>query len=284
MIEAKCDNCGKSFPIEASMHTSHLRRNPDKKTFCSVECKNLAQRKNILSFGKKVIRARRNSRGLPIVTVKCDMCGKEFEKDGYDHKKKMKERPDKAIVCSRKCWAKLSSELASVDLVCASCGKKFKRMVCRHTSSLKSRKITKSNIKSFCSSRCSIVFNYKYMPPRTNRSKPEAFIGDYIKDYYAGTLEIQINTKAIIGLEYNIYVPEFKLAFTLIGASRLRPIYSDKKLESSLNSTQKKIELSKEYGIELHLIDSDVDHEFDEYQVMPAIQEIARIIKKKFIK
>jgi len=104
-VEVECDNCGKKFKRDKSKYEKYDHH------FCCREC--------YREFTRGEHHPRYNSK-----IVECDYCGKEFEKEKGEIEK------SEHNFCSPECYHKWDSEQGTVEVECATCGKKFKIPKC----------------------------------------------------------------------------------------------------------------------------------------------------------
>ena len=104
-VEVECDNCGKKFKRDKSKYEKYDHH------FCCRECyREFTRGKHHPRYNSKI--------------VECDYCGKEFEKEKGEIEK------SEHNFCSPECYHKWDSEQGTVEVECATCGKKFKIPKC----------------------------------------------------------------------------------------------------------------------------------------------------------
>lgn len=170
-----------------------------------------------------------------------------------------------------RCRSEFRSTL--VELTCH-CGKIFHR----------AKKMSIGNV--FCSKSCAAKHNNKNKITGFRRSKLEKWLENQLK-YMHSDLDFQFNSRSLSGLELDIYIPSINLAFELNGITHFKPIYGNEKFNKIKNNDLRKIELCKNRGITLYVIDTSLQHKFSEDSskayldnILSAISQMLSVSKK----
>lgn len=179
--------------------------------------------------------------------VSCSCCKKEF------YKRPSLIKKHKTHCCSRKCTRKINDPRK---------GKGQKAFIlvgpCVYCDKLVKRKVRSKNGFIFCNKSCAAKHNNKYKKP--HRSIAEFFVERCLQIDYP-TLTCLFNSKDIIGLELDIYIPVLKLAIEINGIFHYRPIYGEKILRRNQKNDKIKQERCHQIGIKLIQIDATkMDH------------------------
>jgi len=190
-----------------------------------------------------------------LLQLKCEGCGKIFYKTKkYIKLASNKNRNEAARFCSSECYEKqVPNNLQRMK--CGWCGKD----IIKKGSDVKKSK----SGNCFCSISCCVKFNNHNNPTGTTVSNLEKFIRAKLLNDFPNLLML-FNSKSEIGFELDIFAPSVKIAFELNGIHHYKPIHGDDKLKRirELDELRREACLSK--GIDLVIIDTSCQNEFDE--------------------
>ena len=208
-----------------------------------------------------------NYKSRDLIPLTCSFCNKAFTRRKNDIQWSMKKTG--VITCSVICGSRLNT-LTTVYKPCVECGTTVRRRACEAIGN------------SFCSHKCSAIYNNKHKTKGTRRSKLEIWLEQQLTVLYPN-LTLQFNMKDTIQSELDIYIPSLKLAFELNGIFHYEPIYGADKLASILNNDERKFQACLEQGIELCIIDSSKQKYFTEKKSQQFLVIIQNIINQKLL-
>ena len=132
----------------------------------------------------------------------------------------------------------------------------------------------------FCSHSCSAIYNNKHKQKGSRRSKLEIWLEKRLKKTYP-SIKFLFNDKTIINSELDIYIPELNLAFELNGIFHYEPIFGIDKLNSIQNNDNSKIKQCLEKHIDLYVIDTTEQKNFNFKSSNKYLNIIKKLIKDK---
>ena len=198
------------------LNTFSIIKSHDKK-YCSREC----YKTNVKN---------KNTRKHNFLTrnINCIICNEVIENKNTNIK-----------YCSKKCRA-----TGKKIHICVCCGCKNNFYSERKTSKFCSNSCKSKNLK---------LYEYAHKKSGRSRSKIELFLENKLTHDFP-ELEIVYNTKNIIGLELDIYIPNLKIAIELNGILHYEPIYGHDKFEKIKERDKQKMIICYNSGIELIVI------------------------------
>jgi hypothetical protein len=205
-------------------------------------------------------------------TLKCDYCGKYFERSSKDFHYKKLLSPDFHKYCSHECWVLYQTHKPTV--ICTQCGISFQKYPSQ---------IAKSKSgNNFCSSSCSATYNNLNKKFGIRRSKLEHWIEEQLKIIYPNIL-FKFNSKEIINSELDIFIPEFSIAFELNGIYHYKPIHGDIKYNQIQQNDINKLNFCKNQNIILYIIDTSKQKYFKPQSSQKYLDIICNIINLNFL-
>ena len=160
-----------------------------------------------------------------LVPLECSVCHHTFHKPKNLVLRGLKGTRE-VLTCGRICKNKSIGKAlfeGYIKLKCNQCDKEFER---------KQSDYNKQNValakKCFCSRKCVSIWIAKN--GLTGRSKLEKWIEEQLVILYPKLIIKYNDRETLNGLELDIYIPQFKLAFELNGIYHYEPIYGEKKL------------------------------------------------------
>lgn len=207
---------------------------------------------------------------IAYITLKCDFCKKEFEREKRFYKYAVEKYNTKKFFCSMNCFA--SGKVTSITKKCTNCETQVTRI-------LKEIKKSKSG-NVFCSQSCAAKYNNAHKTIGTRRSKLEVWLESQLPIKYPN-LEFHFNRKDTINSELDIHIPSLNLAFELNGIFHYEPIYGENKLNQIQNNDTRKFQACLEHKIELCIIDTSSFIHFKEQKALKYLDIICQIIDAK---
>jgi len=130
-----------------------------------------------------------------------------------------------------------------------------------------------------CSRKCGIKhLNRRRSQFRRDTSILERWIHEQLDNIYE-TPNILYNDRVLLqGLELDIYIPEYKIAFELNGRHHYSPIFGIERLTSTQNNDRRKIQKCKQLGISLYVIDTSKLRKFSNKKAKYYLSAITCII------
>lgn len=218
-------------------------------------------------FEKSILDDASPSTKLPF---ECMYCSNVFYIEARFIRSNIKRNISKHKYCSNICKQKSSIKL--IETVCGTCNISVKIIPFE-------KKKSKSG-KSFCSKKCSAIYNNTHKTTGTRRSKLEKWLESQLTLLYPN-LEIKFNKHDAINSELDIHLPSLNLAFELNGIFHYEPIYGKDKLASIKNNDNRKFQACLEHNIELVIIDSSSLKYFKPINCQKYLDIILSIIDRK---
>lgn len=94
-------------------------------------------------------------------------------------------------------------------------------------------------------------------------------------------IRFEFNNRTEIGLELDIFLPDYKIAFELNGIFHYEPIFGRAKLNQQKRRDRSKIISCYEAGIDLYIVDITDQKEVNEETCQLYLDEIIEIIDQK---
>lgn len=164
-------------------------------------------------------------------------------------------------------------------LECEVCKKSFYRTKSQIQAVIKGKTHNKLQ---FCSLSCAAKYNNKHKIHHGNpRCKLEIWLEIKLKELYPNLPIIYNDRIEMNGMELDIYIPSFRLAFELNGPYHYEPIYGIERLNKAQINDKRKIILCAEKGIEICVIDTSKQNYFKEKSSQEFLDIITNIIDNR---
>ena len=202
------------------------------------------------------------------VPVECQCCKETFYTTKSTAQTALSDKKRERLkFCSRKCSGKAIN--TQKTLPCELCGKVVIR---------KQRDI---GVHTFCSSSCCATYYNTHKTSGFNRSKLEIWLESKLTSMYPDIHVLYNDRKTLGGLELDIYVPKYKLAFELNGIFHYEPIFGKNQLEKTQVRDVGKFQRCIELEISLCVIDTTSVKYFKEHNSEKFLTIITNIINSK---
>lgn len=211
-----------------------------------------------------------NAKSQDKLPLECYTCGKTFYVLKKEITRVLKHNLQWCKYCSQKCHQEKNKK--GIKTNCKHCGKEIY---------IPQREIRKNkNNNYFCSRSCSAIYNNSHKTKGVRVSKLEIFLQEKLLLSYPD-IKFLFNDKTAINSELDIFIPQFNLAFELNGIFHYKPIYGKKKLKQIQNNDRIKIKLCKNSNIDLHIIDTTLQHNFNQETSQVYWEYIKNLIDSK---
>ena len=213
-----------------------------------------------------------SSKSRDPLKLECEHCRETFFKKKHEIQKYLALMRDgitprnQLKYCSKEC--SVIKQRTGCYVECKRCNKPHYRQLSH---------IVKNN---FCSNSCSAQYNNEHRTGGFNRSKVEIWIEDQIKTLFP-SIEVEFNSRKIIGLELDLFFPTLKVAIELNGIIHYKPIFGEVKLRGIKMKDERKIKLCSDLGITLHVIDISHQSKFTIESSDVFLGSIKNILKEK---
>lgn len=203
------------------------------------------------------------------LNLKCDLCGKTFQRTKHHHYTAKSYNGFLYDYCSRICGTKANQTGYSVP--CSHCGTIIYR---------RKQQFEKHNQKAFCNYSCSALYNNSRRTCGSGVSKLERWLQTKLINLYP-RLNFVFNGNEAINSQLDIFIPSLNLAFELNGPFHYEPIFGKEKLDKIQNNDQRKFQACLERNIELCIIDTSKQKYFKEKTSQPFLDIIVDVISNK---
>ena len=105
----------------------------------------------------------------------------------------------------------------------------------------------------FCSRSCAAKWKNMHKKVGFRRSKLESYLVSKFEKEHP-YIRICPNERTLIGLELDLFLPDYNIAFEINGICHYKPIYGDYKFKKTLQNDTEKQQKCKEAGIKLIII------------------------------
>jgi hypothetical protein len=203
------------------------------------------------------------------LSLECLYCKKTFYKEKYQITRALKPNSKKkADYCSHFCYSQTLKNKKTI--LCVNCGVGITRTP---------QKINRYK-NTFCSQKCSGLYNSKNKEYGNNRSKLEIWLEEQLTNLYP-SLKILYNDTITIKHELDIYIPSLNIAFELNGIFHYEPIFGIKRLESAQRNDLSKTKACFDAKIDLCVIDTTSQKYFKEKTSKVFLDIITNIINQR---
>ena len=200
----------------------------------------------------------------------CEYCGIITPKPTWLIKKRIAKGYVRSF-CNTKCSGAYNKKV--YIYTCAHCATEFNRFI----SNKDKRKNKSGNV--FCNSSCAAKYNNTHKKHGTNRSKFEVWVQSKLN-----FPDAEYNNRSLLGLELDVYIPSINLAIEINGITHYKPIYGKDKYLKTIERDKRKIELCKEKGIALFVLDVSRMNRFTPESGQPYLDMILIRIEKALIR
>jgi len=182
----------------------------------------------------------KNNMNNKYMELTCDRCGNKFFRTIKQIKNNLSR--GRKNYCSLSCNSKKYA-VRMVHTQCTECNNQFTK---------EASQINKTK-HHFCSRSCAATWKNRHKTSGFRRSQLEVYlISKFQKEY--PHICVHPNDRELIGLELDLFLPDYKIAIEINGICHYKPIYGDEKFKKTLKNDETKRLKCQDIGVILVVI------------------------------